>query len=178
MLRSPFPTCYMILFYFLGHNFLQDIFQLTSIIFLISGKGNDVGEALVKSLQNTKYSIDEKLENSFISLFGKKHNPSPSNHAKADQTNDLVPAERDQSGFEPNSDGSDEDNDAEDLKRTHLKESNDSSDDSSEEEDNIGPEKHPGLSSSFREHVDFHDGRMRRKAIFDNDNDFDEKVSQ
>lgn len=139
------------------------------------GKGNDVGEALVKSLQNTKYSIDEKLENSFISLFGKKHNPSPSNHAKADQTNDLVPAERDQSGFEPNSDGSDEDNDAEDLKRTHLKESNDSSDDSSEEEDNIGPEKHPGLSSSFREHVDFHDGRMRRKAIFDNDNDFDEK---
>ncbi|XP_015164408.1 ribosome biogenesis protein BMS1 homolog isoform X3 [Solanum tuberosum] len=140
------------------------------------GKGNDVGEALVKSLQNTKYSIDEKLENSFISLFGKKHNPSSSNH-------DLVLAERDLSGFEPNRDGSDEDNDAEDLneleplqlERTHPKESKDTSDDSSEEEDTIGSEKHPGLSSSFREHVDFHDGRMRRKAIFDNDNDFDEK---
>jgi len=176
----------MFLFYFLGHNFWQDIFPLTSIILLISGKGNDVGEALVKSLQNTKYSIDEKLENSFISLFGKKHNPSSSNHAKADQTNDLVPAERDQSVFEPNSDGSDEDNDSEDLneleplqlKRTHPKESKDTSDDSSEEEDTIGSEKHPGSSSSFREHVDFHDGRMRRKAIFDNDNDFDEKVSQ
>ncbi|EEF45102.1 ribosome biogenesis protein bms1, putative [Ricinus communis] len=31
----------------------------------------DVGEVLVKSLQNTKYSIDEKLENSFISLFSR-----------------------------------------------------------------------------------------------------------
>ncbi|KAH0726694.1 hypothetical protein KY284_002559 [Solanum tuberosum] len=117
--------------------------------------------------------------------FGKIHNPSSSNHAKADQTNDLVPAERDQSVFEPNSDGSDEDNDSEDLnelepvqlKCTHPKESKDTSDDSSEKEDTIGSEKHSGSSSSFMEHGDFHDGRMRRKAIFDNDNDFDEKVS-
>ncbi|WMV11772.1 hypothetical protein MTR67_005157 [Solanum verrucosum] len=78
---------------------------------------------------------------------------------------------------------SDEDNDSEDLneleplqlKRTHPKESKDTYDDSSEEEDTIGSEKHPGSSTSFREHFDFHDGRMRRKAIFDNDNDFDEK---
>ncbi|CAN4108613.1 unnamed protein product [Withania somnifera] len=149
------------------------------------GKGNDVGEALVKSLQNTKYSIDEKLENSFISLFGKKLNPSSSNHAKADQTYDLEPAERDQSGLEPNSDGSDEDSDADaeylneleplQLERTHPKDLKDHSGDCSEEEDTIGSEKHPGSSSSFREHADFHDGRMRRKAIFDNDNDFDEK---
>ncbi|CAN4111258.1 unnamed protein product [Withania somnifera] len=136
------------------------------------GKGNDVGEALVKSLQNTKYSIDEKLENSFISLFGKKLNPSSSNHANADQTYDLEPAERDQSGLEPNNDGSDEDSDAEDLneleplplERTQPKDSNGTSDDSLS-------------SSSFWEHVDFHDGRMRRKAMFDNDNDFDEKDS-
>ncbi|KAH0766537.1 hypothetical protein KY285_002408 [Solanum tuberosum] len=105
---------------------------------------------------------------------------------EADQTNDLVPAERDQCVFELNGDGSDEDNDSEDLneleplqlKRTHPKESKNTSDDSSEEEDTVGSEKHPGSSSSFREHVDFHDGRMRRIAIFDNDNDFDEKVSQ
>lgn len=147
------------------------------------GKDNDVGEALVKSLQNTKYSIDEKLENSFISLFGKKLNPPSSNNPKADQTYDLEPAEQDQSGLEPNSDGSDEDNDAEDLneseplqlERTHPSDSKDISDDSSEEEDTIGSEKHRGSSNSIREHVDFLDGRMRRKAIFDNDNDFDEK---
>lgn len=147
------------------------------------GKGSDVGEALVKSLQNTKYSIDEKLENSFISLFGKKLNPSSSKHAKADQTYGLEPAERDQSGLEPNSDGSDEDNDAEDLnelkslqsERTHPSDSKETSNDSCEEEDTIGSEKHPGSSSSFKEHVDFHEGRIRRKAIFDNDNDLDEK---
>ncbi|KAL5060639.1 hypothetical protein RYX36_032243 [Vicia faba] len=36
-----------------------------------TSKGNerDVGEVLVKSLQNTKYSINEKLESSFINLF-------------------------------------------------------------------------------------------------------------
>lgn len=98
----------------------------------------------------------------------------------------MEPAEQDQSGLEPNSDGSDEDNDAEDLneseplqlERTHPSDSKDISDDSSEEEDTIGSEKHRGSSNSIREHVDFLDGRMRRKAIFDNDNDFDEKVSQ
>lgn len=32
----------------------------------------DVGEFMVKTLQSTKYSIDEKLESSFINLFGRK----------------------------------------------------------------------------------------------------------
>ncbi|KAL0732407.1 hypothetical protein Bca4012_008616 [Brassica carinata] len=36
------------------------------------GRGRDVGEDLVKSLQNTKYSVDEKLGKTFIDLFGKK----------------------------------------------------------------------------------------------------------
>lgn len=45
-----------------------------SITCCIPGKDSDVGEVLVKSLQNTKYSINEKLEKSFISLFGKKPN--------------------------------------------------------------------------------------------------------
>ena len=38
----------------------------------MAGKGRDVGEDLVKSLQNTKYSVDEKLGKTFINLFGKK----------------------------------------------------------------------------------------------------------
>ncbi|XP_019265838.1 PREDICTED: ribosome biogenesis protein BMS1 homolog isoform X2 [Nicotiana attenuata] len=148
-----------------------------------NGKDNDIGEVLVKSLQNTKYSIDEKLENSFISLFGKKPILSSAN-PEADQTYDLEPTEQDQSGLELNSGESDKDNDVEDLNEleqlqlegTHLRDSKKrTSEDSSEEENTIGSEKHPGSSSSFREHVDFHDGRMRRKAIFDDDNDFDEK---
>ncbi|KAJ4895376.1 P-loop containing nucleoside triphosphate hydrolases superfamily protein [Raphanus sativus] len=36
------------------------------------GKGRDVGEDLVKSLQKTKYSVDEKLGKTSINLFGKK----------------------------------------------------------------------------------------------------------
>ncbi|KAG2267559.1 hypothetical protein Bca52824_062114, partial [Brassica carinata] len=40
------------------------------------GRGKDVGEDLVKSLQNTKYSVDEKLEKTFINLFGKKTSAS------------------------------------------------------------------------------------------------------
>lgn len=42
----------------------------------MAGKGRDVGEDLVKSLQNTKYSVDEKLEKTFINLFGKKTSAS------------------------------------------------------------------------------------------------------
>lgn len=99
----------------------------------------------------------------------------------------MEPAERDQSGLELNSGESDKDDDVEDLNEleqlqlegTHSRDSKKrTSDDSSEEENTIGSEKHPGSSSSFRELVDFHDGRMRRKAIFDDDNDFDEKVSR
>ena len=36
---------------------------------LLEKENEDVGEAMVKNLQATKYSIDEKLEKSFIQLF-------------------------------------------------------------------------------------------------------------
>nr|GEZ63542.1 hypothetical protein [Tanacetum cinerariifolium] len=38
------------------------------------GTDRDVGEVLVKSLQNTKYSVDEKLNSSFINIFSQKSN--------------------------------------------------------------------------------------------------------
>ncbi|KAH7851169.1 hypothetical protein Vadar_008107 [Vaccinium darrowii] len=85
------------------------------------GKDRDVGEVLVKSLQNTKYSLDEKLENSFISLFAKKINllsEAPSEledaHKSMDRIKDIEPAELNQSG-EPETDDSDEESDAEEL---------------------------------------------------------------
>lgn len=43
-----------------------------TFFFLLAGKGRDVGEDLVKSLQKTKYSVDEKLGKTSINLFGKK----------------------------------------------------------------------------------------------------------
>ncbi|KAK9185514.1 hypothetical protein WN943_025870 [Citrus x changshan-huyou] len=48
------------------------------------GKVQDVGEMMVKSLENTKYSIDEKLEKSFISVISRKPNISSdaTNNAK------------------------------------------------------------------------------------------------
>ncbi|KAK9175435.1 hypothetical protein WN944_027442 [Citrus x changshan-huyou] len=48
------------------------------------GKAQDVGEMLVKLFQNPKYSIDEKLEKSFISVFSCKPNISSdaTNNAK------------------------------------------------------------------------------------------------
>lgn len=50
----------------------------------------------------------------------------------------------------------------------------DHSDDVSDEENDIRSEQGTTSNSGFREQADFHDGRMRRKAIFDNDNDLDD----
>ncbi|KAJ6420509.1 hypothetical protein OIU84_027949 [Salix udensis] len=64
------------------------------------GKDQDVGESLVKSLQNTKYSIDEKLEKSFISLFSRNanisseaQNDAKDNHESVDHSHNLEPNE-------------------------------------------------------------------------------------
>ncbi|VFR02601.1 unnamed protein product [Cuscuta campestris] len=122
------------------------------------GKKIDVGETLVKSLQNTKYSINEKLEQSFISLFGKKPNTSSTfqledNKVAQDQETDTHNMDESES-----LDG--ENNLDEELDM--LGKGNDS-----------GPEQVPASNISFREHHDFHDGRLRRKAIFDDDNNLD-----
>ncbi|KAI7996251.1 putative WRKY transcription factor 49 [Camellia lanceoleosa] len=130
----------------------------------------DVGEVLVKSLQNTKYSIDEKLDKSFITLFGKKVNISkaPSDqedaHRSVDQINGVEPAELD----------SDEESDAEDLHGSEISNKDKTrqkdltsktvNDDSDEENNN---------ENNRKEHIEFHDGRMRRKAVFGDEADHD-----
>lgn len=48
------------------------------------------------------------------------------------------------------------------------------SDDVSDEENDNRSEQGTTSNDGFREQIDFHDGRMRRKAIFDNDNDLDD----
>lgn len=124
------------------------------------GKDHDVGEELVKKLQNVKYSIDEQLQERFINLFSQKQ----------DKREVDVP----DAGVRFHENGeaaeSDKESDGADLS------SSESSDDDTDEEENdpmmiqgdgsSGGQK--DLRKNFKEHVEFSDGRIRRKAVFGN----------
>ncbi|KAG8375611.1 hypothetical protein BUALT_Bualt10G0118400 [Buddleja alternifolia] len=147
------------------------------------GKQRDVGVELVKSLQNTKYSVDEKLEKSFITLFGKKPNPlseapigSADAHEVADRELPLEPVEQYQS--EINDEDEDSDSEGEDglessdgKKNRNKKSSSKTIDDSSDEENDDKEDQQPPTKNNFNEQIDFHDGRLRRKAVFENEMD-------
>lgn len=127
----------------------------------VTGRDRDVGEFLVKSLQNTQYSIDEKLEKSFISLFGRKPNTSSGaqDGAKGDletveEVCEIEPSERYQSEEEIESDESGEENDGHDRDGMEA-----SDQDQAVQRDHL------------REHVEYNSGRLRRKAFFGNDVD-------
>lgn len=127
----------------------------------LKGKKHDVGEELVKSLQNTKYSIDEKLEKSFINLFSRKQDKHeanvPAENGVTDGSNEDIDSDE---LNDPDSSGDDIDVDENDIAYTK---GNDSADGQS------------NSKNSFKEHVEFSDGRIRRKAIFgDDDNHADE----
>ncbi|KAI3468188.1 hypothetical protein Pfo_024851 [Paulownia fortunei] len=147
------------------------------------GKQRDVGVELVKSLQNTKYSVDEKLEKSFITLFGKKPNSSseaPTGsvdaHEVADQELPLEPVEQYRSEIK-DEDGDTEDEDGlESLDGENFfnkKSSSKTIDDSSDEETFYASEQQHPITSNFKEEIDFHEGRVRRKAVFENEMDID-----
>ncbi|KAL2945287.1 Ribosome biogenesis protein bms1 [Bienertia sinuspersici] len=129
------------------------------------GKNRDVGEELVKKLQNVKYSIDEQLEERFINLFSNKQDKHGVDVAVA--------------GSQINEDGetarSGKESDDADVN------SSESSDDDTDEEKNDAMEvqeenAHQDFRNNFKEHTEFFDGRVRRKAIFGNNNsDHEEK---
>ncbi|KAL3650790.1 Glycoside hydrolase 2 (Mannanase, beta-galactosidase) [Castilleja foliolosa] len=149
----------------------------------------DVGVELVKSLQNTKYSVDEKLEKSFITLFGKKpfsSSETPTSVAAAHEV-PLEPVEKYQNEKEDDDGESGEDTDTEDEedlessdggKTLDKKSSANTIDDSSDEEALYSSEPRPPTlerQNNINEQIDFHDGRMRRKATFGNENDVDNR---
>ncbi|KAK4419933.1 Ribosome biogenesis protein BMS1 [Sesamum alatum] len=148
------------------------------------GKQRDVGVELVKSLQNTKYSVDEKLEKSFITLFGKKPSSSaeaPTGSVDAHEVA-LEPVEHYQPEIKDEGGEVDEDSDTEDEdglessdgeKILKKKSSSRIMDDSSDEETNYASEQQPPTQSNFKEQIDFHEGRVRRKAVFENEMDID-----
>ncbi|XP_027165394.1 ribosome biogenesis protein BMS1 homolog [Coffea eugenioides] len=154
------------------------------------GMDRDVGEVLVKSLQNTKYSIDEKLEKSFISLFGKKPNSVSDKqsdvrdiHGSMENNGNMELMEQDQSAAEAMDNASDEDNDADDNdisdfsddeKTLQMDLTTKMPEDSSGEEDNLASDKQPSSRDNYTEQIDFHEGRMRRKAVFGDVSDADD----
>ncbi|RDY12662.1 bms1 [Mucuna pruriens] len=142
------------------------------------GKDRDVGEVLVKSLQNTKYSINEKLENSFISLFGQK--PKVSSEALVDahgtnkdveQNDKIVALDKDQHGAVIVG----ENNNTMDLDGSESSEQDEddamADREASGSDDEDAPNRNAMKGDHLQEHIEFHDGRRRRKAVFGNDVD-------
>ncbi|MCH87211.1 ribosome biogenesis protein BMS1, partial [Trifolium medium] len=129
------------------------------------GKERDVGEVLVKSLQNTKFSINEKLENSFINVFGQKLKVSPDALGDAPGTNNDV----EQDGnleTQPVAGMGGEDNNEMDSNGSES-----SDDDEVHGPDVDGDASKATNSNHLNEQIEFHNGRRRRKAIFGNDVD-------
>ncbi|KAI3983961.1 hypothetical protein MKX01_035088, partial [Papaver californicum] len=139
------------------------------------GNDRDVGEELVKSLQDTKYSIDEKLKNSGISVF--------SSNSKDRHEGQVAPMERnnehngemsdlDDSEEENESNGSDDEDDVDDEGNTDRKlgivekedDGSDTEGDGSSEEDGDDDKLHES-KPKVEEQTEFHNGRVRRKAI-------------
>lgn len=137
------------------------------------GRDQDVGETLVRSLQNTKYSIDEKLEQSFINLFGRKPNILPEAQHNLEHHSEREPANGD-NAVSGDSDSEDADvsepTDEDEAVQNDTRVGNDGSD--FDEEDGDPSEGHASLKENLKEHVEFHGGRLRRKAMFGNEADY------
>lgn len=143
-----------------------------------NGKYHDVGEALVKTLQTTRYSIDEKLDKSFISLFNVK--PFSSSH-DANISEDRTTVNGEIIRNLPGKGGFDGGNNYYDHEHIDPKDDtyfkgNDEIEkmdmtkeiepvDSDEENDYHDEVDQQILFNYDQEDAEFHNGRMRRKAI-------------
>ncbi|KAL8227115.1 hypothetical protein R6Q57_016947 [Mikania cordata] len=124
---------------------------------LRKGTEKDVGVDLVKSLHNTKYTVDEKLNKSSINIFSQKSN----------SLNEIM-------------------NDDDEVHVKHLiepKEELDTldSDDESDDSTETGSprfkndKKQTFADNNIEEEREFHEGRIRRKAVFGNENKPDDQ---
>lgn len=163
----------------------------------MTGKLEDVGVTMVKGLQNPKYSLDEKLEQSFIKFYIQKPKMKAQNDEKDfDESRERIriiePLEEHQLGEAMKADGSGKESDVEDI------DGSDSDSESSYQNDaahNVAMKKScssgsdiengdvsdqfVNLKDHLKEHVEFHDGRSRRKVLFENDlNPTDMEVSK
>lgn len=150
-------------------------------VHFVSGTNHDVGETLVKTLQNTRYSIDEKLEQSFINLFGSKRLSGSVNNGD-DMTCNSLKSSQQSSESEIGKDlgkvSISEQADTDHINGDGVSEQSDS--DGSDEESDYAPvDQHENDEQSpfeyeLKEKVEYHGGRSRRKAISSKDEDGDD----
>ncbi|XP_024157177.1 ribosome biogenesis protein BMS1 homolog isoform X1 [Rosa chinensis] len=148
------------------------------------GELEDVGVTMVKSLQNPKYSLDEKLEQSFINFYIQKPKLESQHDEKdLDESRKRIrmiePLEEYQFGETMKAGGSGQESNVEDIDGSESKSyQNDAarnvaltkSDSSgSDRENGDVSDQDVNLKDHLKEHVEFHDGRSRRKVIFEND---------
>lgn len=112
----------------------------------------------MRSLQNTKYSINEKLENSTIKFFSQKSNVS------SEALNDVQG--RNVENIEMDMDGSESDQDEALPPSVRTDSKSSDSEEDSDTRDGIAV-----AGNNLKEHVEFHGGRLRRRAVFGNDVD-------
>lgn len=148
------------------------------------GKDRDVGEVLVKTLQNTRFSIDEKLEQSFINLFSRKPPTSSENNDAKDNmlkkfesiTGEIQSgSDQGQTGITDQEDKdhidgigvaeNDESGDGDSRKEIELDDSNEDNnyiwkDNQDDDDDQLDP-----FNRDLKEEIEFHGGRLRRKVI-------------
>ncbi|PNT77466.1 hypothetical protein BRADI_1g63330v3 [Brachypodium distachyon] len=133
------------------------------------GKGNDVGVALVKTLQNTKYSLDEKLEQSFINLFGRRPAAQSEDSERISNVISLKHNDQGDTNVLDQVGGNNIGN--EDTLDSEQSYSECSSDSEGDNDDGIQLSDH---GVDLREEVEFCNGRLRRKAVSTNFQDDDE----
>ncbi|KAI7725787.1 hypothetical protein M8C21_013958 [Ambrosia artemisiifolia] len=122
------------------------------------GTVKDVGVDLVKSLHNTKYTVDEKLNKSSINLFSQKSsnlkeitNDDEEDHVKHDKL------------IEP-------------VEEFDTVDSDDESDDSAETgSPKLNNHKQTLTENKIEEERELHEGRIRRRAVFGNESEPDDQ---
>lgn len=127
--------------------------------------------ALVKTLQNTRYSIDEKLQQSFINLFGGR----PAAQAKDnDAEGNVISASQDDQVDTNILQQADDVNNSNAV----TMESNEYSEGSSDSEGDNDDIQLRDRDVDLREEVEICNGRLRRKAISANfKDDVDDEVN-
>ncbi|KAG2541016.1 ribosome biogenesis protein bms1-like [Panicum virgatum] len=127
------------------------------------GKGKDVGVAMVQKLQNTRYSLDEKLEKSFINLFGR--GPAAQS-IDSDANGNVISASQDDQG---DANGFEQVDEGTNIANADTMDNDGHSECSSDSEgDNDDDIQQRDRDVELREEVEFCNGRLRRKAVSSN----------
>lgn len=135
-----------------------------------SGNDRDVGVALVKTLQNTRYSIDEKLEQSFINLFGRKP-PSASddnvdaNESRYSQRHVSILDREDDDRLDDKEVSDDDEAGKKELIAESESDDSDGDNNCTMDDDHEGDQQITAFSHDLKEEIEFHNGRFRRRVI-------------